>query len=137
MNEPPKYLCEQCNARFNDLSEHIFSDNHAGSDPLDVECYGLDVSTGQFGYSLIRFKTTFNEIRKKIIKGLSVEVDSNHTLVDNDEPLKKDNTNDLSEDDNFLDITLPAETVLTNPEDKQLYEELMYLLHATVTSLNE
>ena len=65
MNEPPKYLCEQCNARFNNLSEHIFSDNHAGSDPLDVECYGLDVSTGQFGYSLIRFKTTFNEIRKK------------------------------------------------------------------------
>lgn len=76
-------------------------------------------------------------VKKIIIKGLSVEVDSNHTLVDNDEPLKKDNTNDLSEDDNFLDITLPAETVLTNPEDKQLYEELMYLLHATVTSLNE
>ena len=66
-----------------------------------------------------------------------MEVDSNHTLVDNDEPLKKDNTNDLSEDDNFLDITLPAETVLTNPEDKQLYDELIYLLHATVTSLNE
>ena len=57
--------------------------------------------------------------------------------LDNDEPLKKDNTNYLSQDDNFLDITLPAETVLTNPEDKQLYEEVMYLLHATVTSLNE
>ena len=65
MKEPPKYLCEQCNVRFNDLSEHIFSDNHAGSDPLDVECYGLDVSTGQFGYSLIRFKTTLYEIHKK------------------------------------------------------------------------
>ena len=28
-------------------------------------------------------------VKKKIIKGLSVEVDSNHTLVDNDEPLKR------------------------------------------------
>ena len=63
MDEPPKYLCQLCNVRFNDLAEHVFNNNHAGSDLFSVGCYGLHISTGQFGYYHIRFETTFNQLR--------------------------------------------------------------------------
>ena len=61
MDEQPKYLCELCNVRFNDFAEHVLNDNHAGSDLFSVGCYGLHISTGQFGYYHIRFETTLKD----------------------------------------------------------------------------
>ena len=140
MDEQPKYLCELCNVRFNDFAEHVLNDNHAGSDLFSVGCYALHISTGKFGYYHIRFETTFNQLRAtgEINQSVLSDIDSNHKLVYNGmPPMTQSTASEVSDDDKFLDVTMPAETWLSTPEDTNLFEELMDLLPAAVTSLNE
>ena len=133
-NEAFDYMCGLCREQFNDLVQHVVQAGHEDNQTLMVGCKAISEHTGQFGYSMTRFQTTYGAIRRRIQEGRGVFVKDRKLIYTARHLPPLDYSSTYEED---LDITIPASTLFTGDYDVQLYKALMDLLPAAVSELSK
>ena len=134
MEEPP-YRCCECKAYFNDLNDHILTNDHSG--PLKIGYYCLDPQTGIFGYLSVTLRDTTFQLVKQFIQHHHVRFDISQEAIKVGDSISI-TTHDIHDNDDEpseLDLTLPADSFFCGSQDKDMYIELMELLPAAAKEL--